>query len=163
MLTVTVLFLGGMYQGWQNTLNDALENTHIDGMVVSLNGRYYSGLVLSEDDVRLLLSTEGVDSVSVSFGYHYWVPEDMPSFTSGEHASAHRQEWIEKHGEDPENPWMDDTPPEDIRGELYDLNPKMLNYGDYTILVFEDNEEMRRLGQTLLDEKKDRFLSMELV
>jgi hypothetical protein len=30
----------------------------------------------------------------------------------------------------------------------------MLNYGDYTILVFEDNEEMRRLGQTLLDEKK---------
>ena len=49
---------------------------------------------------------------------------------------------------------MDDTPPEDIRGELYDLNPKMLNYGDYTILVFEDNEEMRKLGQTLLDEKK---------
>ena len=99
MLTVTVLFLGGMYQGWQNTLNDALENTHIDGMVVSLNGRYYSGLVLSEDDVRLLLSTEGVDSVSVSFGYHYWVPEDMPSFTSGEHASAHRQEWIDKQPE----------------------------------------------------------------
>ena len=65
-----------------------------------------------------------------------------------------RQEWIEKHGEDPENPWMDDTPPEDIRGELYDLNPAMLNYGDYTILVFEDNEEMRRLGQTLVDEKK---------
>ena len=65
-----------------------------------------------------------------------------------------RQSWIEKHGEDPANPWRDDTPPEDIRGELYDLNPKMLNYGDYTILVFEDNEEMRRLGQTLLDEKK---------
>ena len=65
-----------------------------------------------------------------------------------------RQEWIDKHGEDPENPWVDDTPPEDIRAELYDLNPKMLTYGDYTILVFEDNEEMRKLGQTLLDEKK---------
>lgn len=99
MLTVTVLVLGGMYQGWQNALDDALENTHIDGMVVSLNGRYYSGLVLSENDVRLLLSTEGVDSVSVSFGYHYWVPEDMPGFTSGEHASAHRQEWIDKQPE----------------------------------------------------------------
>ena len=63
-------------------------------------------------------------------------------------------EWIEKYGEDPDNPWVDDTPPEDICKELYSLNPKKLTYGDYTILVFEDNEEMRKLGQTLVDEDK---------
>ena len=65
-----------------------------------------------------------------------------------------RLEWIEKYGEDPANPWIDDTPPEDICAELYALNPQKLYYGDYTIVVFEDNEEMRRLGQTLVDEEK---------
>lgn len=63
-------------------------------------------------------------------------------------------EWIEKYGEDPDNPWVDDTPPEDICKELYSLNPKKLTYGDYTILVFEDNEEMRKFGQTLVDEDR---------
>ena len=67
-----------------------------------------------------------------------------------------REEWIEKHGEDPENPWIDDTPPEDIREELYSLNPQKLQCGDYTILVFEDNEEMRALGNTLLDAEKQK-------
>ncbi len=99
VLTVTVIFLGGMYQGWQNELDEALDNTRIGGMVVSLNGRCYSGLVLPVEDVQTLLGTEGVGSVSVSFGYHYWLPEDMPAFTSGSYAGEHRQEWIERQPE----------------------------------------------------------------
>ena len=98
-LTVTVLVLGGMYQGWQDELDDALENTRIDGMVVSLNGRYYSGLVLAVEDVRTLLGTEGVDSVSVSFGYHCWLPEKIPSFTGSDFSRSHRQEWIDAQPE----------------------------------------------------------------
>ena len=93
-LTIAVLVLGGMYQEWQNELDSALENTQIDGMVVSLDGRYYSGLSLSVNDVQTLLSVKGVDSVSVSFGYHYWLPEDEPDFGQGEFGREHRQDWI---------------------------------------------------------------------
>lgn len=93
-LTVIVIFLGGIYQGWQNELDDALENTHIDGQVVSLNGRYYSGLVLSLYDVQMLAGTEGMEDVSVSNGYRYWLEEDVPSFTKGNKGRARRLEWI---------------------------------------------------------------------
>ena len=64
---------------------------------------------------------------------------------------AARAEWIEKNGEDPENPWVDTTPPETVREEFYTLNPETLTCGDYTILVFEDNQAMRSLGQSLMD------------
>ena len=60
-----------------------------------------------------------------------------------------RAKWIEDHGEDPENPWVDPTPPEDICEEFYTLNPQKLECGDYTILVFEDNEELRALGDEI--------------
>ncbi len=63
------------------------------------------------------------------------------------------QEWAKKHGDEP---WVDETPPEDIREEFYSLNPEKLTCGDYTILVFEDNEEMRSLGQTLLTDYEAR-------
>ena len=52
-------------------------------------------------------------------------------------------------GDDPENPWIDSTPPEDICEEFYTLNPQKLECGDYTILVFEDNEELRALGDEI--------------
>lgn len=60
-----------------------------------------------------------------------------------------RAKWIEDHGEDPENPWVDPTPPEEICEEFYTLNPQKLECGDYTILVFEDNEELRALGDEI--------------
>jgi ABC-type lipoprotein release transport system permease subunit len=93
-LTVTVLVLGGVYQRWQNELDDALENTRIDGMVVSLDGRYYSGLSMSVNSVKALLGVEGVEEVSVSCGYHYWLDEDMPHFSAGENGRGRRLEWI---------------------------------------------------------------------
>ena len=60
-----------------------------------------------------------------------------------------REQWIKDHGDDPENPWIDPTPPEDICEEFYTLNPQKLECGDYTILVFEDNEELRALGDEI--------------
>ena len=94
-LTVTVLVLGGVYQGWQNQLDDALENTQIEGMVVSLNGRNYSGLVLPMNNLRTLLGIEGIEDVSVSYGYHYWRVEEEPGFTNGSFGRAHRLAWID--------------------------------------------------------------------
>ena len=60
-----------------------------------------------------------------------------------------RQEWIKNHGDDPENPWIDSTPAEDVCEEFYTLNPQKLEVGDYTILVFESNEELRALGNEI--------------
>ena len=94
VLTVTVLVLGGVYQQWQNELDDTLDNTQIEGIAVSLDGRYYSGLTLPIYNLRTLIGIEGIENVSVSYGYKYWLPEDEPSFTSGSFGQAHRQEWI---------------------------------------------------------------------
>ena len=94
VLTLTVIVLGGVYQSWQNELDDAQDNARIDGMVVSLNGRYYSGLSLPVKTVQTLMGIEGVEDVSVSYGYHYWLEQDMPSFSSGENGQARRQTWI---------------------------------------------------------------------
>ena len=40
--------------------------------------------------------------------------------------------------------------------EFYSLNPEVLTCGDYTILVFKDNKEMRGLGDTLKDPDKEK-------
>jgi hypothetical protein len=45
-------------------------------------------------------------------------------------------------------------PPETIREEFYRLNPETLTCGDYTIVVFEDNQAMRSLGASLMDAGK---------
>ena len=42
------------------------ENTRIEGMTVSLNGRSYSGLVLPVANLRKLMGVEGVEDVAVS-------------------------------------------------------------------------------------------------
>ena len=95
LLTTMVLFLSGMYQGWQRDLENAQKNTSIDGTVVSLNGRYYSSLSLYGDSVKSLLSIEGVDDVFLSYGYHYWLEEDMPEFGHNEFGKERKNIWIE--------------------------------------------------------------------
>ena len=130
--------------------------------------------VLSNGDVQILPlwdydAEDGVRPPYNPSDYRYWLnnrnwydPASHPgkSFVLLKNNSLtddeSRQKWIEKYGEDPENPWIDNTPPEDIREELYSLNPQKLQCGDYTILVFEDNEEMRTLGNTLLDAEKQK-------
>ena len=130
--------------------------------------------VLSNGDVQILPlwdydAEDGVRPPYNPSDYRYWLnnrnwydPASHPgkSFVLLKNNSLtddeSRQKWIEKYGEDPENSWIDNTPPEDIREELYSLNPQKLQCGDYTILVFEDNEEMRTLGNTLLDAEKQK-------
>lgn len=162
-LTVTVLFLGGMYQGWQNELDDALENTRIDGQVVSLDGRNYSGLVLSVYDIRAILDTEGVEGVSVSNnGFRYWLEEDVPSFNKGKTGRARRLEWIDMQ------PEMVTLNALEAAKEFYYTDPAvtwlegwdetMLTDGDLTPIILRDDEEAEEkripavCGATFLEE-----------
>ncbi len=94
VLTVTVIFLGGIYQGWQDELDNILDSSDLDGMVVSLDGRYYSDLAITTQALQTLQSVEGVSDVSVSYGFHYWIPEEMPPFTDSSFSLEHRQSWI---------------------------------------------------------------------
>ena len=146
VLTVTILALGGVYQGWQNELDNALENARIEGMVVSLDGRYHSGLALSVYDIRKLLGTAGVDGVSVSAAYNYWLLEDEPGFSFGAFGREHRQEWIDKQPElvalnslsaakefyytDSNTTWLEGW------------NETMLTDPDFTPLIWRDEKEV---------------------
>ena len=99
VLTVTVIVLGGVYQGWQNELDEVLDNSEIDGMIVSLDGRYYSDLALTTYAFRTLQEVEGISDVSVSYGFNYWLDEEMPYFSNGESGRERRQAWIENQPE----------------------------------------------------------------
>ncbi|MBR6472763.1 MAG: hypothetical protein IKS99_03405 [Firmicutes bacterium] len=93
-LTIAVIVLGGVYQNWQNELDEALDNARIDGIVVSLDGRHYSDLFLTVEAVKSLVDIEGIEDISVSGGYHYWLPEEVPAFSTGDTGQWRRYEWI---------------------------------------------------------------------
>ncbi|MBP5294967.1 MAG: hypothetical protein J6Y95_04530, partial [Lachnospiraceae bacterium] len=93
VLTVLIIFLSGVYQGWVNELADLEKNTQIDGVVLSLDGRSYAGLSTSLVYVRKLQEIEGVENVSVSKGSRYWLEEEMPDFGAG-FGRENRDLWI---------------------------------------------------------------------
>ena len=149
VLTLTLLILGGMYQGWQNKLDDALENTRIEGMTVSLNGRSYSGLVLPVANLRKLMGVEGVEDVAVSYGYHYWLTEDEPGFTYGSYGREHRQAWIDAQ---PEMVALNSL---SAAKEFYYADPEVawLEGWDETALAEPDYRPMRNRNEEQADEK----------
>lgn len=93
VLTVLVIFLSGVYQNWVTELSRLTETTPIDGMVLSLDGRTYSGLTMPIQSVRTLLATDGVDRVTASRGFRYWLEEEMPEFSEG-YGQENRDLWI---------------------------------------------------------------------
>ena len=149
VLTVTILFLGGVYQGWQNELDDAVENTRIEGMAVSLNGRQYADLVVPVKNLRTLLGIEGIENVSVSYGYQYWLPEDMPSFTNGSFGEAHRQSWIDMQSE------MVALNSLSAAKEFYYIDPAVtwLEGWDESVLADGDFTPVRTRNEEVVDEK----------
>ena len=93
VLTVLVIFLSGVYQNWITELDRMEQNTPIDGTVLSLDGRTYSGLNVPITSVHTLLRTEGVENVTASKGFRYWLDEDMPEFSEG-FGQENRELWI---------------------------------------------------------------------
>ena len=93
VLTVLIIFLSGVYQGWVNELASLQKNTQIDGVVLSLDGRSYAGLTTSLTYIRKLQEIEGIENVSVSKGYRYWLTEEMPEFGGG-FGRETRELWI---------------------------------------------------------------------
>ena len=93
-LTVTVVFLSGVYQGWRGELDAAYGGMRITGSAVSTNGRYHSGLVIPPDSIRSLLALENTEDVYVSRSFRYWIPSEMPPFGSSAFSLEQRSDWI---------------------------------------------------------------------
>ena len=94
VLTALVIFLSGVYQGWVTELKDLQQNTQIDGMVLSLDGRSYAGLSTALPYIQKIRETEGVGEVSVSKGFRYWLEEEVPAFNVEGFGREEKDLWI---------------------------------------------------------------------
>ena len=95
VLTVTVVFLSGIYQSWVNELDALQKNTQIDGMVVSMNGKFYANLAIPIGNMRELEKNKLVEEIALSKGFHYYLDDEMPTFSDSGYGKEYRQDWIE--------------------------------------------------------------------
>lgn len=94
---VLALFIGllaSAAQGWERQLDQLYENSKIEGQVVSLNGRTYSGLAVAAPTARQIWNSGRLSALDVSIGWHYWLAEEMPAFSDGGFGAESRSAWI---------------------------------------------------------------------
>lgn len=99
VLAVVIIVLGGVYRGWENQLDVALQETQLEGQVTSSDGRSFSGLALPISNMRELVALDDVGEIYVSIREVYWMAEDMPAFGGGGFAQERRQAWIDSQSE----------------------------------------------------------------
>lgn len=99
VLALFLGLLGATAQGWQRQMDSLYDSAVITGQATSLNGRYNSGLLIPGETVRLLNDTGLVKNLHISKGFHYWNPEEMPSFGEGSFSQESRDVWIEQQPE----------------------------------------------------------------
>ena len=95
VLAVMVILLGGIYRGWEIRLDEALNETQLEGQVTSIDGRFFSGLAIPIRTVRELLMLEDVGEAYVSIRDVYWIPEDNPGIVRQERLD----DWIDAQAE----------------------------------------------------------------
>lgn len=95
-MTVIIIVLSSITSNWEKERERAFENTTISGSVTSLNGRLTSGISISDSEVRAISAIGGITNVCVSKGYDYWLPDEMPSFSSSQFGMELREAWIGK-------------------------------------------------------------------
>ena len=91
-LLLGILAVGA--QGWDQQLESLYQDTGIQGMTVSTNGRQATGLQVSTDNARKLWKSGLLEEIAVSVGWNYFFYEDMPDFGVGEFAEYAKEKWI---------------------------------------------------------------------
>lgn len=99
VLTVLLVVVGSVMGNWEKELNDTYENTVLYGQLTSLNGRWHSGLVEGIRVIKELDSLEGIEDIYVSKGFHYWLSDEMPEFSTSEFGKDMRDDWIRSQPE----------------------------------------------------------------
>ena len=96
VLTLFVGILAGSAQGWSRQLEGLYEDAQIQGQITSTTGRSATNLSVSMEAVQTLQSSGLLSDLSVSIGWHYWLPGEMPQFSSTAFGSETRDAWISK-------------------------------------------------------------------
>ena len=91
-LLLGILAVGA--QGWDQQLESLYQDTRIQGMTVSTNGRQSAGLQVSTDNARKLWESGLLEEIAVSIGWNYFFYEEMPDFGVGEFAEYAKEKWI---------------------------------------------------------------------
>ncbi len=99
VLSIFLGILASASAGWGEQMDSLYRDAEISGRAVSTNGRRSTGLVVSTENARTLWKSGMLEEISVSLGFNYWFPEDMPSFGTGSFAEETRQAWISNQPE----------------------------------------------------------------
>lgn len=84
---------------WSGQMETLYRDAEISGRAVSTNGRRSTEIVVAPENVRTLWKSGMLEDISVSLGFHYWFPADMPEFGSGSFAEEARNGWISRQPE----------------------------------------------------------------
>lgn len=84
---------------WSGQMETLYRDAEISGRAVSTNGRRSTEIVVAPENVRTLWKSGMLEDISVSLGFRYWFPADMPEFGSGSFAEEARNGWISRQPE----------------------------------------------------------------
>lgn len=93
-LALLLGILAAGVQGWEGQLDQLYQNTRLQGQLVSTNGRSSTGLQVSAETTQTLWQSGLLDDISVSIGWHYWLPGEMPAFSNSSFGEESRAAWI---------------------------------------------------------------------
>ncbi len=99
VLSIFLGILASASAGWSEQMDALYADAEISGRAVSTNGRRSTGMVVSAENARTLWQSGMIEDISVSRGFNYWFPEDMPNFGTGSFAEETRQVWISEQPE----------------------------------------------------------------
>lgn len=144
-------------QGWSDQIDALYRDTKITGLSVSTNGRQDTDLLVSADSARTLYKSGFLEDISVSIGWNYWLPQEMPAFGDGEFAVERRRLWISQqpeltalntleaapefmHGQAPEVTYLDGWDGAFLADTTYHPFPSTRTYFEMGTLLQPENQ-----------------------
>ncbi|MCQ2554951.1 MAG: hypothetical protein MJ171_04785 [Clostridia bacterium] len=94
VLTVVIILLSSVYQGYSNTLDSSMDSISKEGYVSDLSGERYFNLALNIENARKVENLSFIENIFLSGRMDYYIPSEMPEFGSGSFAQEHQNEWI---------------------------------------------------------------------
>ncbi len=99
VLSLLLGILASASAGWGEQMDALYRDAEISGRAVSTNGRRSTDIVIPPEHARTLWKSGMLEDISVSLGFNYWFPIDMPDFGTGSFAEEARQGWISRQPE----------------------------------------------------------------
>lgn len=99
ILSIFLGILATASAGWEGQMETLYRDAEISGRAVSTNGRRSTEIVIPPENARTLWKSGMLEDISVSLGFNYWFPVDMPEFGTSSFAIDARNGWISRQPE----------------------------------------------------------------